>query len=625
VGEAFQEAAVAVRSSGEDEDAADRSFAGLHESYINVRGARAILDHVKLVWASLWSDRALLYRKELGLDMASSVMPVLIQELRVGEVSGVAFSRGPGGEDRVVVEAVYGLNQGLVDGTVEPDRWNLERASGRCLDHRAPETRKSLVPAPKGLELISLPPELSERPPLDSDALIRVYDLALRAEALFESPQDVEWTQKDESLYALQSRPITTARKEDDDDQRPWYLSLRRSFENLKLLRKSIEEEILPAMDREAAVLSKQSMADLSDDDLAGEIERRHRIYHKWRDVYWRDCIPFAHGMRLFGEVYNNKVHPADPYEFLDLLGTSKLAGLERNRRLEGMAAMVRADPDLAVRLRKKGAGELPPEWINQVNAFLSEFGSFSRPDAGGFESEMDRDDLSHLVLELAGKTASTPAGKERNVSVLKERFMATFEEEKRDYAQELLDLGRASYRLRDDDNIYLARVERQLHRALDEGKQRLTGRVGEDAGRLEMDEVLKGLRDSSYRPSVSKGRTPSKGAREEHLKARQLVGQPAGPGVARARARVIDDPESVFQFKAGEVLVCDAVDPGMTFVVPLAAGIVERRGGMLIHGAIIAREYGLPCVTGVPDATTLIRTGDRVTVDGYLGIVIVG
>lgn len=59
-----------------------------------------------------------------------------------------------------------------------------------------------------------------------------------------------------------------------------------------------------------------------------------------------------------------------------------------------------------------------------------------------------------------------------------------------------------------------------------------------------------------------------------------------------------------------------------MTFVVPLAEAIVEPRGGMLIHGAIIAREYGLPCVTGVPDATRAIRTGDEITVDGYLGIV---
>jgi pyruvate,water dikinase len=74
--------------------------------------------------------------------------------------------------------------------------------------------------------------------------------------------------------------------------------------------------------------------------------------------------------------------------------------------------------------------------------------------------------------------------------------------------------------------------------------------------------------------------------------------------------------------FKHSEILVCDAVDPNTTFVIPLAAGVVERRGGMLIHGAIIAREYGLPCVTGIPDATSFIHTGDEISVDGFLGIV---
>jgi phosphoenolpyruvate synthase/pyruvate phosphate dikinase len=77
--------------------------------------------------------------------------------------------------------------------------------------------------------------------------------------------------------------------------------------------------------------------------------------------------------------------------------------------------------------------------------------------------------------------------------------------------------------------------------------------------------------------------------------------------------------------FQHGDVLVCDAVDLNMTFVVPLAAAVAERRGGMLIHGAIIAREYGLPCITWVPDATNRIRTGNTITVDGYLGIVTLG
>jgi pyruvate,water dikinase len=108
-------------------------------------------------------------------------------------------------------------------------------------------------------------------------------------------------------------------------------------------------------------------------------------------------------------------------------------------------------------------------------------------------------------------------------------------------------------------------------------------------------------------------------------IKARQIVGQPAGPGIARGPARVIREHADLADFRYGDIMICDAVDPNMTFVVPLAAAVVERRGGMLIHGAIIAREYGLPCVTGVPDAIDLIQTDDEVTVDGYLGIVTVG
>ena len=120
-------------------------------------------------------------------------------------------------------------------------------------------------------------------------------------------------------------------------------------------------------------------------------------------------------------------------------------------------------------------------------------------------------------------------------------------------------------------------------------------------------------------------GGTAAPEAREEAMPRRcerQITGQPAGPGLARGTARIIRRHTDIAGFKKGEVIVCDAVDPNMTFVMPLAAAIIERRGGMLIHGAIIAREYGLPCVTGVAGATEKIQTGQRVTVDGYLGIV---
>jgi len=106
------------------------------------------------------------------------------------------------------------------------------------------------------------------------------------------------------------------------------------------------------------------------------------------------------------------------------------------------------------------------------------------------------------------------------------------------------------------------------------------------------------------------------------HLEVRQLVGSSASQGIAEGRAFVFEKGEDIKKIHNGDILVCDSIDPSMTIVIPIVAAIVERRGGMLVHGAIIAREYGIPCVTGIEHATQLIKTGDQLTVDGFLGIV---
>ncbi|MGD8988878.1 MAG: PEP/pyruvate-binding domain-containing protein, partial [Syntrophobacterales bacterium] len=124
---------VAVRSSAPGEDSSRTSFAGLHESYLNVQGLAAIFEHLRLVWASLWSDRALLYRQELGLDVEKSSMAAVVQELVVGDRSGVVFGKNPNDPYQAVIESVYGLNEGLVDGRIEPDRWLVDRKSGAII------------------------------------------------------------------------------------------------------------------------------------------------------------------------------------------------------------------------------------------------------------------------------------------------------------------------------------------------------------------------------------------------------------------------------------------------------------------------------------------------------------
>jgi pyruvate,water dikinase len=199
--------------------------------------------------------------------------------------------------------------------------------------------------------------------------------------------------------------------------------------------------------------------------------------------------------------------------------------------------------------------------------------------------------------------------------------FIRSFPEEDQAYACELIRLARKSYQLRDDDNLYLGQVEKMLMLALHEAARRLGTRYDSHKNSLNPEELLSALRLPGYI-------LPQKAATEIHedrktVNARQLRGQPAGKGIARGRARVISSPQDIVSLERDEILVCDAIDPTMTFCIPLVSAIVERRGGMLIHGAIIAREYGIPCVTGIPQATEFLRTGDDITVDGFIGLVI--
>jgi phosphohistidine swiveling domain-containing protein len=616
----FDDLAVVVRSSAPGEDSASTSFAGLHESYVNVRGADVILEHVRKVWASLWSDGALLYRQELGLDFEKSTMAVVVQEIVAGESSGVVFSRNPNDPAQAVVEAVHGLNQGLVDGTVEPDRWTLDRTTGKIKTHEAARRDQQMVPTPEGIRLEALPAARSQRAPLARGDVTRVFDLAMKAEGFFGSPQDVEWTFRGDRLRVLQSRPITTLGGGDPEgeDKRPWYLSLRRSFGNLKTLRRRIEEELIPSMIRVAEGLAGMDLEGLSDRALADEIARRRGIYDEWYGVYYRDFIPFAHGFRLFGRVYNDAVQPADPYAFIDLLAGTGLVSVSRNARLEDLARLIREEPGLRKSL-EKGDHVEDGTFRRELDAFLADFQDLSWGSALFFQEE---EALVRFLLEMASRPPDRGERKKKDARALGEQFLARFEGEKRAEMEELLDLGRTSYKLRDDDNIYLGRIEGQMLAPVNEGKRRIRERSGKEAEHLDPEEVIALLREPDAvprEPSVAK-----KAKAESGLKPRQLVGQPAGPGLARGTVRVIREASDLLEFKAGEILVCDSIDPNMTFVVPLSGGIVERRGGMLIHGAIIAREYGLPCVTGVPEATDLIHTGDTVTVDGYLGIVII-
>lgn len=597
-----------VRSSSTSEDGKATSYAGLHESFVNVKGTSDVLESIRLVWASLWSDRALLYRQELGLDLRHSAMAVVVQELISGHSSGIVFSQSPVNKDQMAVEAVHGLNQGLVDGSVEPDRWFLGRTDGQVLTHQPSQREKTCITTgDDGVKVVNLSLESKNRPPLTPKELKEVYDLAMSLENYFTLPQDVEFTFSQNELYCLQSRPITVLPESSSDDKRPWYLTLERSFSELEDIGKRIEEELLPGMTRAAEKLALTDPGALDDGSLEEEIRNRAAIVSQWEKAYYKDCIPFAHGMRLFGSIYNDVIKPRDPHEFMVLLTGTSMLTTERNHELVAIS-----------RLIHQGAGD---DVISEnLDLFLKRFGKSGNYFIGG-----ERDFFLNLAKNMAKAElpAELPAGKSggfMDAKALEENFITAMGGKGESEARTILKLARASYRLRDEDNLYLGAVEYEFERFLHEGRIRWS--VNDFVNLSEDVRALLKKSDSEKISVDEKTSVDEKKSREFLTVPRQLLGQPASPGLAEGPARIVLGEEDLATVRAGDVIVCDSIKPTMTFVVPLVAAIVERRGGMLIHGAIIAREYKIPCVTGIPDAASVIEDGDHLIVDGHLGIV---
>lgn len=202
--------AVSLRSSAIGEDS-DTSFAGQYTSVLGVRPG-GLAQAYRQVVASLYSPQAIVYRRQNGLLDQDAEMAVLVQVMLDPAVSGVMYTRDPlaGDEGPLLVSAVYGLGLGLVDGTVTPDVYSVERADPpRFLGGQLGAKDSMVVPDELGNHREPVPPELAQRPALDPARVEELARLGLSLEKEFGPPQDVEWAQtKQGQMMILQSRPL---------------------------------------------------------------------------------------------------------------------------------------------------------------------------------------------------------------------------------------------------------------------------------------------------------------------------------------------------------------------------------------------------------------------------------
>jgi rifampicin phosphotransferase len=202
----------AVRSSATAEDLPGASFAGQMETYLNVRGAEAVLAAVRRCWASLWTARALSYRANQGIAPAAVSLAVVVQELLAADAAGVLFTADPvnGRRDRMVIDAVWGLGEALVGGQVTPDHWVADARTGAVQEARVARKAVMTVRREEGTVLLPVPADLQEQPVLSPAQVEALVELGRRAAALYGTPQDVEWVLARGRPYLVQSRPITS-------------------------------------------------------------------------------------------------------------------------------------------------------------------------------------------------------------------------------------------------------------------------------------------------------------------------------------------------------------------------------------------------------------------------------
>ncbi len=211
----YKQPLVAVRSSATAEDLPTASFAGQQETYLNVQGESHLLHKVKECWSSLFTERAIYYRHEQGFDHFKVGLAAVVQRMVESEKSGIAFSIDPVTNDKskIVIEAIYGLGEYIVGGKVTPDHYEIDKRSLILLRKEQKRQTVKLVKAGMGNKEVRLSKSEGSRQKLTDEEIIKVALLVRDIERHYFFPQDIEWAIENNTVFIVQSRPITTIKK----------------------------------------------------------------------------------------------------------------------------------------------------------------------------------------------------------------------------------------------------------------------------------------------------------------------------------------------------------------------------------------------------------------------------
>jgi pyruvate,water dikinase len=735
---------LAVRSSGIDEDASGHSFAGIHETRLDVRPAD-VLEAVAAIRESARSPQAIAYRKAMGLAESRLDSAVLIQLMVRPLVAGVAFTVNPvsGATDEIVVNSAPGLAEALVSGLIDPDEFRIAKRDGRARFARGAT--------------------------LNAAQLEDLTALLLEIERHYGSPQDIEWCHDGSRFWIVQSRPITSKAAAAagavewtranlaevlPDVTSPQALA---SFEHIlnqaqrhHMRGLMAPEHVLGPMCKSfygrlyfnlsqlkhvcgisgmppaSMMKSLGHPGEITEEDhrpLAVPLSQRlrgvpHLLRLIWRHVrakrllrahdlriadlnrrllqadpdtlsderMWALISEWSHGapetiqiVLLFGGVviYEDQLQAIcrrvgvefEPFLFAQLAAGERSVSAQQAFDLEAVAALARRDSNAAAQLRRdpidlaqlRGALRGSP-FLSAFDAFLERYGH-----RGLYETDWalpryaeDPTPLLHaLRLHIAAAEAPPPRGVDRRERTADEawtdfeRALNAFERYTLlPIARRLTRRIKQYYLWREYCRFEMIRtlaVLRRWHLVL---ARRFVERGWLETEReyflLLLDEVGEIIAQGPAAlnvPAIVVRRTAELDRyrrirmpllmRESELPALirtagisvadgqgELRGITTSPGLVEGEVAVIHDPGDFERMKRGAILVTRATDPSWTPLFTLASGVIVEVGGVLSHASTVAREYGLPALANVRNATKLLRSGDRIVLDATGGFV---
>lgn len=726
--------AYAVRSSATAEDLPTASFAGQHDTYLNIIGKEAVLKCIARCWSSLFTERAIIYRLQNGFDHRKVYLSVVIQKMIFPETAGVMFTADPITSNRKVlsIDASFGLGEALVAGIVNADNYKVRDGSiiGRNIQQNVPT--------------------------LSDDEILELERLGRKIETYFESPQDIEWCLAAGVFYIVQSRPITTLfpipKAPDRENHvylsvghqqmmtdamkplgislfqltavRPMFTAGGRLFvdvaqqlasprsrkdlltlmgEHEPLMKDALttiverEDFIKPSPDDDQTVSRRVPTPAKSDIDpsIVGKLIEKNQasIEQLKQNIQTRsgpDLIDFI--LEDLKELQRVLFDPQGMTVIMSGMGASSWINEKMNEwlgeknaadtlslsvpnnitsamglALLDVADVMRVFPEVIAYLEKvedeNFLDELPKleggrEVRNAIDAFLEKYGMRCageiditkprwkeipatliptilgniknfEPNAGARKFEQGRHEALKKEQELLERLKQLPDGEEKA------------EETKRTIDQMRAIIGYREYPKYGKVSRYF--VYKQA--LLQEAEQLVIAGViqdKEDIYYLTFEELREVVRthvvDQSTiskrkaehklfeklippRVMTSEGEIVTGEYKNGDLPAGAIAGLAVSRGIVEGRARVISRMEDA-ELDEGDILVTAFTDPSWTPLFISIKGLVTEVGGLMTHGAVVAREYGLPAVVGVDHATRLIKDGQRIRVNGTEGYV---